>query len=108
MLSVFLVVQRLAGNHVITLDKEFYTQYRARFYSQISQAPAECHALSERRPAITYLCHESAPVRLKDQKGARTEFTVFGSPYNPQDGTWAFSYLVPVGKGQQPYARYGH
>lgn len=42
--------------------------------------------------SITYLKHESAEIKLKSPTGPRTQFTVFGSPYSPAKGLWAFGY----------------
>ena len=43
-------------------------------------------------PSITYLNHESTHVYLKRKDGPRTSFKVFGSPYSPAHGLWAFGY----------------
>ena len=43
--------------------------------------------------SITFLCHESVEIRLAKKEGPRTTFKVFGSPYSPARGCWAFSYL---------------
>ncbi|EPE07809.1 ser thr protein phosphatase [Ophiostoma piceae UAMH 11346] len=89
----------VAGNHDVTLDSAFYAQHGASFHNQTPQSPNRCRALLERSPAITYLCHGSAEVRLSSPGGPGTTFTVFGSPYSPQVGTWAFSYppATPAG-----------
>ena len=44
-------------------------------------------------PSITYLNHELTEIRLTaDEQGLQTRFCVFGSPYSPRKGTWAFGY----------------
>ena len=42
--------------------------------------------------SIRYLNHESAVITLKQDIGPRTTFKVFGSPYSPARGLWAFGY----------------
>ncbi|CAK7207771.1 hypothetical protein SEUCBS139899_010584 [Sporothrix eucalyptigena] len=93
----------IAGNHDITLDNAFYAQHGTSFHNQAPQSPGDCRALLESSPSITYLCHESATVRLKSKTGPHTEFTVFGSPFSPRNGTWAFSY-GPSGNGSSASA----
>ena len=41
---------------------------------------------------IRYLNHESAVITLKRDPGPRTTFKIFGSPYSPARGLWAFGY----------------
>lgn len=48
-------------------------------------------------PTITYLNHESATINLTKHPNLRTSFTVFGSPYSPRVGMWAFSYDKAAG-----------
>ncbi|KAK0727438.1 Metallo-dependent phosphatase-like protein [Lasiosphaeria miniovina] len=52
----------------------------------------ECSSLLTSSRTITYLRHSSATIRLSNPAGPRTEFTVFGSPYSPRNGLWAFGY----------------
>jgi hypothetical protein len=80
------------GNHDTTLDHAFYSEYGRNFHAQDVQDPTKCLALLESSPPITYLCHNSARVRLQRQNGPCTTFTVFGSPYSPRWGQWAFGY----------------
>lgn len=42
--------------------------------------------------SITFLNHEAADIRLTKGNGPRTSFKVFGSPYSPRHGLWAFGY----------------
>ncbi|KAK4114857.1 Metallo-dependent phosphatase [Canariomyces notabilis] len=82
----------IAGNHDITLDRVFYSEHGSTFHNQNPQDPAKCLSLLTSSPFITYLQHSSATIRLTHPKGPGTEFTIFGSPYSPRHGTWAFSY----------------
>ncbi|KAK4100136.1 Metallo-dependent phosphatase [Parathielavia hyrcaniae] len=85
----------IAGNHDITLDHDFYSKRGSSFHHQDPQDPAKCLSLFTSSKTITYLQHRSAAVRLTRPNGPRTEFTVFGSPYSPEIGTWAFTYPSP-------------
>jgi hypothetical protein len=84
------------GNHDITLDKEFYDNHGLYFHNMNPQDPAECLSLLTSSQTITYLNHTSATVRLKAKSGPNTQFTVFGSPYSPRHGRWAFYYDTPA------------
>ncbi|KAK3359910.1 hypothetical protein B0T25DRAFT_114304 [Lasiosphaeria hispida] len=84
----------IAGNHDITLDKDFYSQHGRQFHNKESQDSSRCISLLS-SPAVTYLCHSSATIRLGDTSDPGTEFTVFGSPYSPRVGLWAFGYDRP-------------
>lgn len=81
------------GNHDITLDEVFYSNHGAHFHNQYPQDPAECIRLLQDDPSITYLRHEAKVIRLTREGGPHTTFKVFGSPYSPARGLWAFSYL---------------
>lgn len=57
--------------------------------------------------SLTYLCHDSAEIRLTSPSGPHTRFTVFGSPYSPRRGEEtafsAFVYDSPTNSsGQAP------
>lgn len=80
------------GNHDITLDKEFYAKHGLHFHNQYPQDSQACRELFENHPSITYLNHESTTVLLKKENGPRTAFKVFGSPFSPANGLWAFGY----------------
>ena len=43
--------------------------------------------------SILFLNHEPAIIRLLKEDGPQTTFKVFGSPYSPRNGTWAFGYI---------------
>lgn len=76
----------------MTLDRKFYLAHSQSIHGQNPQDLEKCLALLKASTSITYLCHSSATIRLTDPKGPGTEFMVFGSPYSPRVGLWAFSY----------------
>jgi hypothetical protein len=80
------------GNHDITLDGDFYTQYGLYFHNQDPQDTAKCTKLLEDSPSIIWLKHEAAIVNLTAPTGPRTTFKIFGSPLSPANGMWAFGY----------------
>lgn len=80
------------GNHDITLDSDFYAQHGLYFHNQHPQSSRDCLELLKSSPSITYLDHESAVLRLAKSVGPRTTFKIFGSPYSPARGLWAFGY----------------
>ena len=80
------------GNHDITLHSDFYEQYGLYFHNQYPQNPEECRRLLKEYSSITYLQHEAVTVRLNKEDGPKTTFKVFGSPYSPAQGLWAFGY----------------
>ena len=80
------------GNHDITLDADFYARHGLCFHNQHPQSSMECVELLTNSPSITYLDHGSANIRLAKPDGPRTAFKVFGSPYSPARGLWAFGY----------------
>ncbi|TVY71271.1 putative rhamnogalacturonate lyase C [Lachnellula suecica] len=82
----------VAGNHDITLDPEFYSQYGLYFHNQAPQDPAKCIKLLEDSPSILWLKHEAAIINLSSPSGPRTTFKIFGSPLSPANGMWAFGY----------------
>lgn len=57
---------------------------------------ARCHELFKTSRTLTYLCHEAVTIRLRKDDGPRTAFRVFGSPYSPRIGPWAFGYSRAV------------
>jgi Calcineurin-like phosphoesterase len=78
------------GNHDITLDKDFLAEHGDHFHNQNPQSHEDCLSLLADSPSITYLDHSSAIIRL--ETGPRTTFSIFGSPYSPRHGLWAFGY----------------
>lgn len=82
----------IAGNHDITLDSYFYNEHGSYFHNQSPQSSDKCLRLLRTSPNITYLSHSSATVELTRHPVLKTSFTVFGSPYSPRSGLWAFGY----------------
>lgn len=82
----------MAGNHDITLDTDFYTQYGLYFHNQDLQDHKKCQELLEQSASILWLKHEPAKVTLASPTGPRTTFKIYGSPYSPTKGMWAFGY----------------
>ncbi len=80
------------GNHDITLDQRFYADYGLYFHNQSRQDAQACIDLFQNYPSIKFLNHESIEIRLTKADGPRTRFKVFGSPYSPTHGLWAFGY----------------
>lgn len=70
----------------------FYAKHGSRFHNQCLQDSQACIDLFKNHPSITFLNHESAEIRLVKEGSARTKFKVFGSPYSPSCGLWAFGY----------------
>ncbi|PFH58629.1 hypothetical protein XA68_13446 [Ophiocordyceps unilateralis] len=85
----------VAGNHDITLDSRFYEDHGRFLHNQKLESPVDCRALLASSPSITYLDHESTTIRLTSPNGPHTEFSVFGSPFSPRRGLWAFGYDAP-------------
>ncbi|KAF5018630.1 hypothetical protein F66182_9380 [Fusarium sp. NRRL 66182] len=85
----------IAGNHDITLDPAFYAEHGLYFHNKNPQSHDECLRLFTSSPSITYLSHGSATIRLGSPLGPHTQFKVFGSPYSPRLGLWAFYYDAP-------------
>lgn len=84
----------VAGNHDLTLDAEFYEEFGKYFHNRNPQDPARCRELLAGSPSLTYLEHAGRAVRLASPTGPRTAFSVFGSPYTPRYGKWAFQYTA--------------
>jgi hypothetical protein len=82
----------IAGNHDITLDSTFYKEYGSRFHNQQAQDMEQCISLLRQSSSITYLNHEAKTIHLTKTEGPQTTFKVFGSPYSPRRGLWAFGY----------------
>lgn len=83
----------IAGNHDISLDKEYYARRgAARHGSARVEDPEEIKALytndEAQRAGIVYMEEEVRTFSLKN--GAR--FTVYASPYTPEFCGWAFAY----------------
>lgn len=77
------------------MDKDFYAEHGLYFHNQNPQSSSDCLSLLASSPSITYLYHESATIRLSSPSGPHTQFSIFGSPYSPRHGFWAFYYDAP-------------
>jgi len=82
----------IAGNHDITLDDSFYREHGASWRFPQPQDPESCLMVLTKSPSITYLQHQSTTFHLQSPTGPHTRFKVFGSPYSPVIGKWAFQY----------------
>ncbi|EXJ81229.1 hypothetical protein A1O3_07519 [Capronia epimyces CBS 606.96] len=82
----------VCGNHDITCDIPFYQQYGAYFHNKRMEDPERCIALFRSDPSIVYLNHESKQVRINHEDGSLSVLKIFGSPYSPANGLWAFGY----------------
>ncbi|KAI1138359.1 Metallo-dependent phosphatase [Hypoxylon sp. FL0543] len=82
----------IAGNHDLTLDTDFFEQYGNYFHNNTPQSPVDCQNLLTQSKSLTYLQHSSHTIKLTAPSGPRTTFNVFGSPYIPSCGKWAFQY----------------
>ncbi|KAI1390526.1 Metallo-dependent phosphatase [Hypoxylon trugodes] len=82
----------IAGNHDITLDTAFFEQYGDYFHNNTPQNITDCQNLLKLSKSLTYLEHSSCTIRLTSSSGPRTIFSVFGSPFIPSCGKWAFQY----------------
>ena len=80
----------------MTLDEAFYSEQGHNFHNANVQDTSRCVALLRGSPSLTYLCHESATIRLASPAGPRTTFKVFGSPRSPAhpSGICAFAYAA--------------
>ncbi|KAI5865257.1 Metallo-dependent phosphatase [Durotheca rogersii] len=83
----------VGGNHDLTLDAEFFERH-ADYFRQVS--PQKSHTdyqnILTQSNSLLYLVHESRTIKLTSSAGPRTTFSVFGSPYTPAYGSWAFQY----------------
>ncbi|KXG45226.1 uncharacterized protein PGRI_041390 [Penicillium griseofulvum] len=93
----------VGGNHDITLDPTFYGEHGESFHGQFLEDPYRCLKLITESPSVILLRHEPALIRLKRAGGPNTVFKIFGSPYSPSQGNWAFGY-----KSSDAAALWGH
>ena len=82
----------IAGNHDITLDRSFYTEYGGYFHNKRMEDPQRCLDLFKSDPSIVFLNHEAKEIRIKHDGDLVSTLKVFGSPYSPAHGFWAFGY----------------
>ncbi|KAJ5385154.1 hypothetical protein N7517_003065 [Penicillium concentricum] len=82
----------VGGNHDVTLDPTFYREHGQSFHGQFLEDSHHCLKLITESPSIVLLRHEPALIRLTRADGPNTVFKIFGSPYSPSQGNWAFGY----------------
>ena len=82
----------LSGNHDITLDQDFYMEHGQSFHNQNLQDPQVNMNLVKSFHGIHMLNHEYKEIDMHIGSGRRTCLRVFGSPYSPRRGHWAFGY----------------
>lgn len=63
-----------------------------KFHNQFPQDSQACIELFNEYPSIKYLNHEAIDIQLCHDEAPRVQFKVFGSPYSPTNGLWAFGY----------------
>lgn len=71
----------IAGNHDITLDEEFYKTCDRRRFGHVGE-PEDCAAILAKLDGLTY---------LRDTLVKVGGITIYGSPWQPEFGGWAFS-----------------
>ncbi|KAK2882574.1 hypothetical protein FQN49_000222 [Arthroderma sp. PD_2] len=86
----------IAGNHDAPLDREYYSKNAEFFHGGNVESPQKCLELITSE-GIIYLDHTSQSVRLKDPKGPRTMFKVFGSARHPTSTQRILSWNAPFG-----------
>lgn len=82
----------VCGNHDVTCDVPFYQQHGGSFHNKKIEDPQRCIDLFYSDPTFIYLNHEAKDVRIEFDDGTHTLLKVFGSPYSPAKGFWAFGY----------------
>lgn len=82
----------ICGNHGVTCDATFYAQYGGYFHNKKLECSQQCIDLLRSDPSIVYLCHETKVVTLRYEDNTIARLKIFGSPYSPARGFWAFGY----------------
>lgn len=82
----------VCGNHDVTCDVPFYQQYGGNFHNKKIEDPQRCIDLFHSDPTFVYLNHEAKDVRVEFEDDTHALLKVFGSPYSPAKGFWAFGY----------------
>lgn len=78
----FDVIAVVAGNHDITLDKAFYTKNGHKHHDPVLDIN-KSRAFFTQNKDITYLEDEAAKYK---------KFNIYGTPWIPEIGPWAFTY----------------
>ncbi|KAI9702189.1 MAG: hypothetical protein M1820_006271 [Bogoriella megaspora] len=82
----------IAGNHDITLDTEFYARNWQSFHNKGRQDAQTCRNLLTESSSIAYLENSTAQIDLSSSTNLHTQLSIFGSPFVPSRGLWAFGY----------------
>jgi len=82
----------VCGNHDVTCDVPFYQQHGGSFHHKRIEDPQRCLDLFHSDPTFIYLNHEAKDVRIRFDDDSHILLKVFGSPYSPAKGFWAFGY----------------
>lgn len=77
----------IAGNHDLTLDAASYPHTHSRFGHRVAYDTEACRKMIAQAKGIEYLCDSSTTV---------DGISVYGSPWQPEFGGWAFN--LPRGK----------
>lgn len=72
----------IAGNHDLTLDAESYPRTHNRFGHPRMFDTASCRAILDAMHGVDYLCDSATTI---------DGVTVYGSPWQPEFGGWAFN-----------------
>ncbi|KAK7964334.1 hypothetical protein PG988_011308 [Apiospora saccharicola] len=89
----------IVGNHDTTIDGAFTrstgptsTMGSCRTWRRAASLSYSRRCHNTQHQQWIYLEHEARTIRLTSPVGPRTEFNVFGSPWQPQFESWAFQY----------------
>ena len=77
----------IAGNHEITFDEEFYKKYGKRYYHNPPLDPNKAKDIFLTNKDIIY---------LEDSSFTFEGFKIWGTPWIPPIGRWAFSLKNPM------------
>ncbi|KAI5300242.1 hypothetical protein KEM55_008604 [Ascosphaera atra] len=78
---------------IVIADKPYYEAVSKGHQGPDRQEPDKCKALMRSYPSIIYLEHEAHDITIiHDEDGSSSTLKVFGSPWIPSCGPWAFSY----------------
>ncbi|OAP58057.1 hypothetical protein AYL99_07147 [Fonsecaea erecta] len=90
--SPFQIKIVVCGNHDVTCDVPFYQMYGGYFHNKRREDPHRCLDLLRADSSVIFLNHEARQVRIDHGAGLVSVLKVFGSPYSPAHGFWAFGY----------------
>ncbi|OAG35005.1 hypothetical protein AYO21_10838 [Fonsecaea monophora] len=90
--SQFQIKIVVCGNHDVTCDVPFYQEYGGYFHNKRREDPQRCLDLLRADPSVVFLSHEAKQIRIDHGGGLMSFLKIFGSPYSPAHGFWAFGY----------------